>query len=93
MPLDFIRAILPESCLPQMTKGDNVRDEKKSASSREAIASCYSLQSLVVTHLTTNLPIRCLNRAERTGSLVVSWSFTTKVPKSTVSRNGGAGIG
>jgi hypothetical protein len=28
--------------------------------------------SLVVTHLTTNPPVRCLNRAERTGSLVVS---------------------
>ena len=26
--------------------------------------------SLVVTHLTTNPPVRCLNRAERTGSLV-----------------------
>jgi hypothetical protein len=32
--------------------------------------------SLVVTHLTTNPPVRCLNRAERTGSLVfnVLWS-------------------
>jgi hypothetical protein len=30
----------------------------------------------VVTHLTTNPPVRCLNRAERTGSLVfnVLWS-------------------
>jgi hypothetical protein len=28
--------------------------------------------SLVVTHLTTNPPVSCLNRAERTGSLVVS---------------------
>jgi hypothetical protein len=28
--------------------------------------------SLVITHLTTNPPVRCLNRAERTGSLVVS---------------------
>jgi hypothetical protein len=27
---------------------------------------------LVVTRLTTDLPVRCLNRAERTGSLVVS---------------------
>jgi hypothetical protein len=33
--------------------------------------------SLVVTHLTTNPPVRCLNRAERTGSLVfnVLWSY------------------
>jgi hypothetical protein len=31
----------------------------------------------VVTHLTTNPPVRCLNRAERTGSLVfnVLWSY------------------
>ena len=36
-----------------------------------------SRYSLVVTHLTTNLPVRCLNRAERTGSLVfnVLWSY------------------
>jgi hypothetical protein len=33
--------------------------------------------SLVVTHLTTNPPVRCLNRAERTGSLVfnVLWLY------------------
>ena len=33
--------------------------------------------SLVVTHLTTNPPVRCLNRAERTGSLVLNvlWSY------------------
>ena len=33
--------------------------------------------SLVVTHLTTNPPIRCLNMAERTGSLVfnVLWLY------------------
>jgi hypothetical protein len=41
--------------------------------------------SLVVTHLTTNPLVRCLNRAERTGSLIVSWSLTTKVLNSTVS--------
>jgi hypothetical protein len=36
-----------------------------------------SRYSLVVTHLTTNPPVRCLNRAERTGSLVfnVLWSY------------------
>jgi hypothetical protein len=39
-----------------------------------------SRYSLVVTHLTTNLPVRCLNRAERTGSLVfnVLWSYVEK---------------
>jgi hypothetical protein len=38
--------------------------------------------SLVVTHLTTNPPVRCLNRAERTGSLVfnVLWSYVKKYP-------------
>jgi hypothetical protein len=31
----------------------------------------------MVTHLTTNPPVRCLNRAERTGSLVFNalWSY------------------
>jgi hypothetical protein len=40
---------------------------------QEAKAKTYnSACSLVVTHLTTYPPVRCLNRAERTGSLVVS---------------------
>lgn len=36
--------------------------------------------SLMVTHLTTNPPVRCLNRAERTGSLVfnVLWSYVDR---------------
>jgi hypothetical protein len=40
--------------------------------------------SLVVTHLTTNPPVRCLNRAERTGSLVfnVLWSYVEDNVKS-----------
>jgi hypothetical protein len=35
----------------------------------------------VVTHLTTNPPVRCLNRAERTGSLVfnVLWSYVEEL--------------
>jgi hypothetical protein len=39
--------------------------------------------SLVVTHLTTNPPVRCLNRAERTGSLVfnVLWSYVKERSK------------
>jgi hypothetical protein len=37
--------------------------------------------SLVVTHLTTNPPVRRLNRAERTGSLVVTCSNTTETAK------------
>jgi hypothetical protein len=45
---------------------------------RPKMAKTYnSGYSLVVTHLTTNPPVRCLNRAERTGSLVfnVLWSY------------------
>jgi hypothetical protein len=40
--------------------------------------------SLVVTHLTTNPPVRCLNRAERTGSLVfnVLWSYVEEESES-----------
>jgi hypothetical protein len=37
--------------------------------------------SLVVTHLTTNPPVSCLNRAERTGSLVLKilWSYVEEM--------------
>jgi hypothetical protein len=43
---------------------------------KEMAKTFNSGYSLVVTHLTTNPPVRCLNRAERTGSLVfnVLWS-------------------
>lgn len=41
----------------------------------------------MVTRLTTNPLVRCLNRAQRTGSLVVSWPHTTKGSKLYVSRN------
>jgi hypothetical protein len=44
----------------------------------KAMSKTYdSRDSPVVTHLTTGLPVRCLNRAERTGSLVfnVLWSY------------------
>jgi hypothetical protein len=34
--------------------------------------------SPVVTHLTTSPPVRCIDRAKRTGSLVIIWSITTK---------------
>ncbi|KAF2241514.1 hypothetical protein BU26DRAFT_440338, partial [Trematosphaeria pertusa] len=39
--------------------------------------------SLVVTHLTTNPPVRCLNMAERTGSLVFSvlWSYVLVIAR------------
>jgi hypothetical protein len=46
----------------------NKKPEKKTYNSGD---------SPVVTHLTTSPPVRCLNRAERTGSLVfnVLWSY------------------
>jgi hypothetical protein len=40
--------------------------------------------SLVVTYLTTNPPVHCLYIAERTGSLVLSYSIVTIAPKCTV---------
>jgi hypothetical protein len=45
--------------------------------SKKSPKTYNSGDSPVVTHLTTNPPVRCLNRAERTGSLVfnVLWSY------------------
>ena len=48
--------------------------------------------SLVVIHLTTNQPLRCLNRAEQTGSLLVSWELTTNNLNSIVRSSGGVRI-
>jgi hypothetical protein len=47
---------------------------------KERLVKTYnSGDSPVVTHLTTSPPVRCLNRAERTGSLVfnVLWSYVS----------------
>ena len=69
------------------------RKQVRYSSSAQKIAKTYnSGYSLVVTHLTTNPPVRCLNRAERTGSLVVSWPLTTDILNSTVSGSAGPGI-
>ena len=54
------------------------RPDSHSPQGTKIISKTYnSGYSLVVTHLTTNPPVRCLNRAERTGSLVfnVLWSY------------------
>jgi hypothetical protein len=59
----------------------------KLAYKKKAWAKTYnSGYSLVVTHLTTNPPVRCLNRAERTGSLVfnVLWSYVEDLIKCNV---------
>jgi hypothetical protein len=75
---------------------DRVRDawtERRLAHTKRRMACSFNRQqkneqktynsgySLVVTHLTTNPPVRCLNRAERTGSLVfnVLWSYVLGV--------------
>jgi hypothetical protein len=56
--------------------------EKSVVGEKRKMAKTYnSGYSLVVTHLTTNPPVRCLNRAERTGSLVfnVLWSYVKEL--------------
>ena len=57
-----------------MLRDLSVRSLIERAKKQKTYNSGYSL---VVTHLTTNPPVRCLNRAERTGSLVfnVLWSY------------------
>jgi hypothetical protein len=52
---------------------------QKDQAAKKILNTYNSGYSLVVTHLTTNPPVRCLNRAERTGSLVfnVLWSYVT----------------
>jgi hypothetical protein len=52
-----------------------------------AVAKTYnSGDSLVVTHLTTNPPVSCLSKAERTGSpvLKILWSYVEKLSKMNV---------
>jgi hypothetical protein len=48
---------------------------------REKAKTYNSGDSLVVTHLTTNPPVRCLSTAERTGSsvLIVLWSYVEEI--------------
>jgi hypothetical protein len=51
---------------------------KKVKTSKQKMAKTYnSGYSPVVTHLTTNPPVSCLNIAERTGSIVfkILWSY------------------
>jgi hypothetical protein len=64
-----------KKCMKEMIEK---RETKKGA---KTYNSGYSL---VVTHLTTNPPVRCLNRAERTGSLVVSCLLDTIALNSSV---------
>jgi hypothetical protein len=57
-----------------------VQNNRVKVLKKEAI-TYNSGDSLVVTHLTTNPPVPCLNRAERTGSLVfmILWSYVEAV--------------
>jgi hypothetical protein len=51
--------------------------KKREHKERQEAKTYNSGDSLVVTHLTTNSPVQCLTRAERTGSrdLIVLWSY------------------
>jgi hypothetical protein len=51
-----------------------VKEEEKSKN----LKTYNSGDSLVVTHLTTNPPVSCLNRAERTGSLAFTYASAQK---------------
>jgi hypothetical protein len=65
---------LPAQRVQQKNKSN---DEGSKRSSVKTAKTYNSGDSPVVTHLTTSPPVRCLNRAERTGSLVfnVLWSY------------------
>jgi hypothetical protein len=56
---------------------DGGRDTHTTRQKAKNIKTYNSGYSLVVTHLTTNPPVRCLSKAERTGSPVfnVLWSY------------------
>jgi hypothetical protein len=63
--------------------GDCDNSIKMQKKKRFTLVKTYnSGDSPVVTHLTTSPPVRCLNRAERTGSLVfnVLWSYVLILP-------------
>jgi hypothetical protein len=55
------------------------------AEEQKEMAKTYnSGYSLLATYLTTNPPVRCLNRAERTGSLVVFCPIVINALRSSV---------
>jgi hypothetical protein len=72
----------PSPPLPQHHSRLNNRSNQKCQKEKKK-KTYNSGYSLVVTHLTTNPPVRCLNRAERTGSLVfnVLWSYVPVCPQ------------
>jgi hypothetical protein len=67
------KAYFSETRYQEWTRISALLDEPKKRKAK----TYNSGDSPVVTHLTTSPPVRCLNRAERTGSLVfnVLWSY------------------
>ena len=82
--------------LKTLDKNTAVCTEAQQPDAKQKAKTYNSGYSLVVTHLTTNPPVRCLNRAERTGSLVfnVLWSYVKELHSSItiVFGDGDAGI-
>jgi hypothetical protein len=75
------------SSMQSLSSFQSIWQAKMEGTVDETIAKTYnSGYSLVVTHLTTNPPVRCLNRAERTGSLVfnVLWSYVPVKPATAI---------
>jgi hypothetical protein len=72
----------PQNSVPPLRSQPPRRQGNKSQGQQKKPKTYNSGYSLVVTHLTTNPPVRCLNRAERTGSLVfnVLWSYVKTTP-------------
>jgi hypothetical protein len=66
-----------QSWIPGISKVWNTKESPSSSKKRHKTYN--SGYSLVVTYLATNPLVCCLNRAEQTGGLVVSWLLTTKV--------------
>jgi hypothetical protein len=73
----------PAEMIPQTEPSRVIRPHMLPAKTK----SYNSGYSLVVTHLTTNSPVRCLNRAQRTGSFVFTRSITAKALKFSVYGN------
>jgi hypothetical protein len=82
-----LRGVTPLTLRPTQKKTARTHEQrcessrKRSARHSKKTKTYNSGYSLVVTHLTTNPPVRCLNRAERTGSLVfnVLWSYVKEM--------------
>jgi hypothetical protein len=73
------RSSLPAACRPH---DERTAPRQKSHITLAKMAKTYnSGYSPVVTHLTTNPPVSCLNIAERTGSIAfrILWSYVQEL--------------